>query len=208
MSPSHHPGDELLLALAAGSLAPTAALVVGVHADACPACRAHAARLEAVGGALLDGLPPSTMTADALERALDRLGAPEPASRTPRPQGLDLSEVLAELPLGRRRWLGPGVWMRPIGRDRAGTAYLLRTGPRARLIEHGHAGSEYVLVLKGGFSDVTGRYGVGDFAAADARLTHQPVTDPGEECLCLVFSEAPMRMRGLLGRVLQPLIGL
>ena len=68
-------------------------------------------------------------------------------------------------------------------------------------------GAEFTCVLSGGFSDETGSYGPGDFAEADPTLTHTPRADPDGECVCLIASEGPMRMRGLIGRLLQPLFG-
>lgn len=209
MSPRRHPSETLLLGFATGALGRGASLVVDAHLKACAACRAEVARLEAVGGALLDELPPAQMAPNALARALAKLEGPRsPPSGSEIPEGIELTSALGNLPLGRRRWLGPGIWLRPITREARGMAYLLRTGPGAALLEHGHSGEEYVLVLKGAFSDATGHYAPGDFAWSDERLTHRPVADADGECLCLIWAEGPMRMRTLLGRVLQPLVGL
>jgi putative transcriptional regulator len=207
MSPRHHPSETVLLGLAAGALGRGAPLVVEAHLRACPACRAEVARLEAVGGALLEELPPAEMASNALARTLARLDGPPPRA-APLAESAESAAALQDLPVGRRRWLAPGIWMRPIVRGPRGLAYLLRTGPGAALLAHGHTGEEYVSVLRGAFSDETGRYGPGDFAQSDERLTHRPVADPGEECLCLIWAEGPMRMRTLLGRALQPLVGL
>ena len=64
------------------------------------------------------------------------------------------------------------------------------------LPEHGHHGGELTLVLRGGFSDVTGRYGPGDVEDVDNEIEHRPVADP-EGCVCLVGSEGPVRFTGL-----------
>ncbi len=97
--------------------------------------------------------------------------------------------------------------MRPVLRDSAGVTYLLRSGPGRRLPRHAHTGSEYVCVIKGAFSDETGRYGPGDFAHSDDSLLHAPATDDEGECLCLISAEGPMRFQGPLLRALQPLLG-
>jgi putative transcriptional regulator len=85
---------------------------------------------------------------------------------------------------------------------------LLKVAPGRVVPEHGHAGAELTLVLRGSFHDATGRYLPGDVADLDETVEHKPIADPGRECICLVASERPSRFRGLLARLLQPLHGL
>jgi putative transcriptional regulator len=214
MSVVHHPSQDLLLGYASGRLGRGPSLVIGVHLRACPACRAEVGRLEAVGGALLEAQAPTAMAPDALARALARIQEPRPPEPPParaRPgfEGIDLSAALEGLELGSRRWIAPGVWMRPVIRQGGrATTYLLRTGPGCRMPRHGHAGAEFVCVLEGGFTDETGQYGPGDFAESDEDLVHRPTADADGECLCLISSEGPMLMQSLAGRLLKPFFGL
>ncbi len=211
MSALHHPSDDLLLSHAGGSLGRGPALLVQTHLKACPVCRGQARRFEAVGGALLESLPPAEMAPDALARALagiDRPEPPLPPVQRRQIAGIDLTEVLGGLDLGPRRPLGRGLWMREILRDGPGVTYLLGSGPGRRLPRHSHTGMEYVQVLTGAFSDETGHYGPGDFAQSDETLVHSPVTDSDAECICLISAEGPMLMQSLLGKVAQPLFGL
>ncbi len=213
MSPLHHPSEDLLFGFAFGRLDRGAALLVDAHLRACPACRGEAARLEAVGGALLEAAPAEAMAPDALARALASLDGrppePPPAAR-PLPGGLDFTDILRDLPLGPKRWLGPGLWIRPIIRTPSGRigSYLLRSAPGGRLARHGHSGAELTCVLKGAYADETGRYGPGDFAECGPELVHRPVAEPDGECLCLIHAEGPMEMSQAIGRMLQPFIGL
>ena len=62
-------------------------------------------------------------------------------------------------------------------------------------------------MLTGSFADARGRYGPGDMDEADSEVEHQPIVDPQAECICLAALEGQMRLRGLFGRMLQPLIG-
>ena len=64
---------------------------------------------------------------------------------------------------------------------------------------------ETICVMKGSFSDVTGRYGVGDFLELDETSLHEPVAGPEGECICLISSECPPKMRGLLGWLMRAL---
>ena len=96
MTPRHHPTDELILDYAAGGAPEPVALLVATHLALCPVCRRNADRLERVGGALLDELPPAAIAGDALERALARLARPQD---TPSPPPAMPSRGLLPAPL-------------------------------------------------------------------------------------------------------------
>ena len=81
-------------------------------------------------------------------------------------------------------------------RIKAGTAMPL----------HSHDGHELTLVLAGGFSDDDKHFLPGDVAVADASVNHRPVADPGEDCLCLAVTDAPLRLTGPFGRLLNPIL--
>jgi putative transcriptional regulator len=78
--------------------------------------------------------------------------------------------------------------------------YRIRAGKK--MPQHTHEGSEYTLVIRGAFSDVTGRYGRGDVAISDEDLDHTPIAEAGEECLCFAVMDAPLRLTGPIGRFL------
>jgi len=88
-------------------------------------------------------------------------------------------------------------------------------GPRASLLSihagrpvprHTHRGDEYTVVLAGGYRDGEAAYRRGDFQAADASLRHQPLADPDEDCLCLAVLDAPIRLTGPLGVLVNPFL--
>jgi putative transcriptional regulator len=202
MSPSHHPSEAVLAAYAGGHLRPAFALVAGVHIRGCARCRADVRLLEEVGGALLESLEPAAMQADALDRLMARIERPaEPIVLS----DADRTDILKALKLKRKRWLAPGVWMAPVDLDGSGDdlVYVLRVPAGARTFDHGHSGCEFTAVLKGDYDDGAGRYAAGDFQEIDAETEHQPVIGQGGDCICLIVSEAPMRMRSRLGRLAQ-----
>jgi len=51
------------------------------------------------------------------------------------------------------------------------------------------------------FADDSGRFARGDVETADADLVHQPVAEPGEDCICLAVTDAPLRFRSPLARL-------
>jgi putative transcriptional regulator len=70
---------------------------------------------------------------------------------------------------------------------------------------HGHRGQELTLVLAGSFSDEHGTFARGDVEEADEDVEHQPIADPGEDCICLAVTDAPLRLRGIAA-ILQPFL--
>lgn len=209
MSVRHHPQDDLLLAYAGGALDEGVALVVATHLSFCPACRQTVALAESVGGALLTEAAP--MADGALAATLARLDqAPPQPRRTPsrdgtpsalrRMMGHDLSEV-------RWRAMGPNLAYANLYRQGRTRVRLLKGAPGADTGSHGHHGEEYTLVLRGGFTDETGAYGPGDLQVATADTRHNPIADPGEPCINLAVTTAPLKFDALIPRLAAKLFG-
>jgi putative transcriptional regulator len=164
------------------------ALILGTHLSFCALCRQQVARQEEIGGALLEELAPVAMSEGALEKIMAQLDEPETSrhqasnDNTPAPLraalGRDLSEV-------RWRRMGPRLSYATLYRRGPVAVRLLRGTPGAAVGPHRHRGMEYTLVLRGGYTDVTGSYGPGDFQVASADLHHNPVVDPEEDCINL-----------------------
>jgi putative transcriptional regulator len=216
--PTHHPSDARLLDYVAGSLAEPMALVVATHLALCPRCRSESGELEQLGGALLDGLEPEPLTEGGLDRLfarLERRENPEDYTALSRAAGGE-----PDLPEPLRGYLGGTLsslpWRRlgPIGQvqlltQHAGlTTRLLSIRAGTAMPSHTHEGAELTLVLRGAFSDETGQYMRGDVAEADSHLDHQPVADPGEDCLCLAVTDAPLKLTGRFGRLVNPFVRL
>ncbi len=193
---AHHPSETTLLAYAAGSLPEALAIVAATHIGGCADCRHRLEALEAVGGVLLDSLPPAALSGDALDRLLAR--ADEPAPARPPVVNADLPPPLDRVALGRWWPIGIGARWRPL--EAAGAAWggLVLVQPGRALPRHGHDGLELTCVLKGAFSDGSGLYGPGDLSEPQEDHDQPPVAAAGAPCLCVIASEG-MRLRGLLG---------
>ena len=72
---------------------------------------------------------------------------------------------------------------------------------------HTHDGTEITLVLQGAFSDGNQHYARGDIAIADGEIDHRPKADEGEDCICFVVNDAPLRLTGPFGRLFQHFMG-
>jgi putative transcriptional regulator len=215
----HHPGDELLLELAAGRLQPGAAVVLGAHLDGCGACRARLHTLQSLGGVLLEQAEPVVPAPGAWERTLARIDAlPTPAAPAPIeahapapwPGDVQWPASLRGCEVSKWRWMGPGMRFARVCVPHAPqeSLFLLRIGPGRSLPRHSHRGNELTQVLCGTFDDGRATFGAGDFDAADGDVHHQPVVRTGEECICLAYLDAPLRFDGRLAAMIGGMVGL
>jgi putative transcriptional regulator len=214
MSASFHPSDEMLLAYGAGSLDEATAVLLSTHMALCPRCRSEVARIEAMGGALLETLEASALATNALASVLDRIAlpiSPDVPNRStgpsllPRPLRDYVADDLDALPWKR---LAKGIEQVILVQNKATRARLLRIGAGIVVPEHGHGGTEHTMVLQGGFSDLGHRYSRGDVATADHETVHSPAADRSETCICLAVTDAPLKLTGLLGRLINPFVDL
>jgi len=97
------------------------------------------------------------------------------------------------------RFAGPGIRSMRLNVRSSAEVGLLRLDPRAAAPRHTHRGTEYTLVLAGGFSDSRGSYGPGDLSIAGPKDLHSPVADEDGVCIALTVCDAPLAFRGLLG---------
>jgi putative transcriptional regulator len=223
MNICHHPNEELLLDYASGSLGEGWSLAIATHLALCPTCRRAVDGLEALGGGMLANTAPASLSDNLLDAVLAKIDkepedkptiapvvssgtASGPAPVLPQPLRGYLGGDVAGL-----RWQRLGLGARQIlipTEEKSVTARLLLIPAGRPVPQHTHRGMELTLVLAGAFSDTTGAYGRGDFQEADEDLEHQPHAAPGEDCICLAVTDAPLRFSGGLLRVIQPLLGI
>ena len=216
---THHPDPDLLLDYASGSLVEPLALLVACHVALCASCRDQSVLLDDLGGALLGEVPPAQMGSDALARAIERLDVPEEAPREATP-ALD-AETRKVIPsplwryidqpnLSRCRWRRLTPSMREMRIATAAPSFrtsLYRVRPGGAIPPHRHRGHEYTVVFAGGLLDADGEHLVrGDLALADSARHHVQVADPDEPCVCLTVLEAPVRLTGPLGFIVNPFL--
>ncbi len=215
MTAEHHPDHSSLVSYAAGSLPDALAMVVACHLEHCSQCQQVVAEAEQIGSLLLDELPSVRMSGDAREHILDLLESSVVSiAPTSRRQNTD-SDIPAPLHnlLGNRlddlHWASLGAGMKQyILPANEGKLRLLRIAPGTCMPAHSHSGSELTLVLRGSYTDELGRFKAGDVADLTPGVEHQPVTDTHEECICLIATDAPLKFKGLVPRLLQPFFGL
>jgi putative transcriptional regulator len=214
---THHPGDDLLAAYAAGDMAEAPALLIATHLALCPACRRQVADYEALGGELMAALPGEPPAPDSLARTLARLDAQDadeaaPVGRhgssaakaqlLPRP----LRDYMAEAKDRSWRSIIPGLRTLSL-KTKGAKTWLMELAPGRPIPDHGHRGQEMVLVLSGGYHDGVNGYGPGDVQISGPETIHRPVADKDGPCLCLVVAEGGIRPQNLLARLYSSLFG-
>ena len=205
---THHPNDFTLTEFAAGTLDEGRGLVAAEHLARCEQCRKFVSGMEHIGGRMLEQAEPAALAADARDKALARIDQPERISASAVVQKNVMP--LSQYPAGPWRWIAPGLRLRKIDMP-AGTptrVFMLKAAPGIKLPQHSHTGTEMTCVLSGAFIHEGGRFAAGDCDDADQDVEHSPVVDVGEECICLVAMQGTIKLRGMVGRLLQPLIRL
>ncbi len=169
------------------------------------------ARFETAGGLALEASDPAALAPGSLEAALAALDGEVPDKIPGAPCG-KIDPDFAALPAPLRDFVarrGRAAWRPLLPRiegirlaEGNGRAVLVRAAPGGVLPMHTHVGQEMTLVVAGGFADQAGRYDRGDLVLADDSVTHRPIADPAEGCLCYIVTERPVRFTGLFGMML------
>jgi putative transcriptional regulator len=216
MSIEHHPTDSMLAAFAAGTLDHGQHIAIATHLVSCAHCRRFARSMEQVGGAVLDRLQPATMSNRALAEVEARLNEPprpvarQAAPALPETEVPGLPQFVRRYRFGNWKWIAPSVHLRPIALPYASDTrvFLLKSGPGTKMLEHTHTGIEMTCILSGAFRQEGAHYGPGDFDLGDKTIDHQPVVEPGQDCICLVAMQGELKLKGLIGRIVQPFVRL
>lgn len=199
--------DDLLIGYAAGALPHAFDLVVATHVSLCDDARARLATFEAVGGVVMDDMDTADIAPDSLEQTMAKIAAMPPSAKSTPSNGV-FPEPLQNAVGGDAdtvfwRSLGLGAKQAVLHQDGDTTARLLFIPAGQAMPAHSHGGTEMTLVLQGAYRDEADRFARGDIEMADADLHHTPVAEAGEDCICLVATDARLRFDGWLPRIAQ-----
>lgn len=206
--------DEWLLSYAAGALDPGRSLMVASHLAYHDDLQETVANAEVIGGTLLEAIDQTAVSDEALDRLLSRIEdnqveeirpAQNSGGRFPQPL---MEFVDTDMNSLNWRFMGPGMSNARLWDGANGEhLWLLRAKGGIAVPEHGHTGDEWTLVLNGSYH-TDSRFMPGDIEVAGDDIDHQPVIDPDEECICLVFTSGPLKFKSVAAKLAQPFIGL
>ena len=215
---NHHPPEDLLFAYSAGDLVEAWSLMIATHVSLCTSCRHQMYEAEAIGGSLMENIIPEILEQDTYEKTLAIVQNEE---QLPKPRVFSQSSYSNVLPhplreytgtdLDRLPWkkLGKDAFHIPLVKGSGGEiARLLKIQEGRAVPEHGHNGTELTMVLSGSFSDESGQFVRGDVETADIDVIHQPSADAGEDCICLVVTDAPLEFTSPLARLFQRFVNI
>lgn len=215
MNTAHKLQDEWLLSYAAGALDPGRSLMVASHLAYHDDLQDAVANAEAIGGSLLDSMTAADVGEGMLDDLMSRLDnsvVPEikPFSSKGGEYPQPLMEFLnCDLESLNWRFMGPvmrsaRLWNGPNDEH----LWLLRAHGGTAVPEHGHNGDEWTLILKGSYRTELGQFRIGEMDVAGEDIIHRPLIDDGDECICLVMTEGPLKLKSAMARLVQPFIGL
>lgn len=222
---------NLLMAYAAGQLDPLMETFVASKLCFCDASCEAVEKFEQVGGILLEDTEPEALKSLSCDELFERLEekTANNSDTNDQPQAVPPSDadkrfiyvedIEASLPrplahyMNAQRvapmWKKDGFGIKhlslPVPNHSDGqshnSAMLVHLAPGAKALAHRHRGTEYTLVLEGGFRDSGQEYHPGHSLIMDADTDHQPIAFEDEGCLCLMVLDAPVRFKGFVGTI-------
>lgn len=213
--------SEIYAAYASGTLDPALALLLGTQRALKGETDAALTLTDMLSGALLEQEKPAAMADNALKSALAAIDALEtgknivnsPASLASSAidEILSLPEPLRGFAIdaaGKKGWqrTAPGIQRLSLNVGSGAETELYRIEPGTAVPRHTHEGSEFTLVVSGGFTDETGNFGPGDLSVKGPEDTHQPIADAGEPCFTLAIRDGGLKFTGIMG-LIQKLVG-
>lgn len=206
------------MSFSAGQMPNALGIIVACHLEKCMHCKKRAAFYDRLGGEILMTTEDATVSSSLLEQTLLMLDSKNDATETLKSERIkqDLP-VIQGLPRPLRRfvpadyaklpWSGMTSSLKEFVLPFSGdgyTAKFYKISAGKELPVHTHRGNEYTLVLDGSFSDTAGDYHQGDFVLADTQTIHQPKAANDGDCICFAVTDAPLKMTGFFGRMLNP----
>lgn len=215
---NHHPNHNILLEYTSGSLDIASSIAVKTHLHFCCKCSHNVAQLEQIGGECLSSLAPEPITED-FDNLMHKIEAtpqeqlilPESTASEPTHNShyYELPNIVQRLvpKFAELRWKRLNGSLSVARLTTGQTTHevaLHRITAGGKVPNHGHKGNEITVVLRGSFSDEDGIYQQGDFISLNQSHSHRPMAAKNVDCLCLSVLDAPVRLTGLLGKILNP----
>lgn len=210
----YHPDELMLMNYAAGNLSSAEALIVSVHLASCHQCQTYVRQTNLLGGVLFENITPATpdnrdvidaFIASLPERKGVARGSPSVTNGFNNPLDKYLPADLHNLAWKKQTKTISKFDLSGLLGEKNADVVLQKISAGAQVPKHTHKGTEYTLILRGGFSDELGVYHRGDFISRDASHKHSPTALQNEDCICIAVLNAPIRFTGWM-RILNPFL--
>lgn len=212
--------DDAITDYAAGNLSPAKHAIMSCLVELSPKAARKAAFETNVAATIMSEIRPVPLSPLFIGETLAKLSFTDPpevvANDTPRERiaPKPLRNLMGGNGLRDIDWksLVPGVAVHDVlgnRRTREGDRlYLLKAKGGMRMPEHSHKGEEWTLILAGSYRANGQHFVRGDLHIEDETTQHSPQIDEGEDCICLVMTEGPLKMKGLLPKIVQQVVGI
>jgi len=219
MTIAHHFTDETLQDYAAGVLSSSMETLIACHLTVCPYCRKRAQMADSIAGEVFNQQPAVEVQGSAQDvlslaaKSQDDQSDAHMHELNPAIKGVPrpLARLLPA-PIDELQWkaFAPGMKQFNLGSQprKDGAFKLLSLAPGSRMSKHTHAHRELTFIVSGSYEDEIGQYRAGDVADLDASFNHTPQVTSDEPCICLIATDAPLKFEGLLGKMVQPFVGI
>ena len=208
--------EDAITEYATGNLSPAKHAIVACQSEICEEVSSRVAFQEQIAASMIEQVHTKALSPLFMGNVLANL---PPQEAVPNIVNLEnntpgtLSHLLG-CGLDKIKWksLIPGVAVHDVLGDRNNKAgdrlYLLKAKGGMQMPNHGHNGEEWTLILKGSYNIGDKVFARGDLHIEDEDEIHSPHINEGEDCICLVMTQGPLKMQSFIPRLLQPLIGI
>lgn len=209
--------EDTITEFAAGTLSPAKHLIVACQSEMSDSVAERIEFQENVAASFLDDVKTESLSPLFMGNVLEKLpkqsqqngGGARKTSLAPQTLRKEIGQGLSDI---KWRSFVPGVAVYDIYGDRhynsGDRLYLLKAKGGIKMPEHSHSGEEWTLILTGSYSIGDQRFSRGDLHIEDETTVHSPHIDEGEDCICLVMTQGPLKMKTLAARIVQPFVGI
>lgn len=208
-----HPSSDQLLEFCAGSGSSAMSIMLSTHLHFCSDCRRRVNEYQSTAAVMFELQPIVEVEQDSFTNLLAKIKS-EPVQLKP-----TVKKAPSRFPPVIEKLMKNGTesldWQKPMKnlrvskllKDESGLIlgiHHLKSG--GRIPHHTHRGAEISVVMEGGFSDEMGSYGPGDFIHLSKEHVHSPQADADGDCWLLSLVEAPVKLTGPMGWIINPFL--
>lgn len=210
--------EDAITDYALGTLSPAKHVMLACQSEISEAVAERVAFQENIAGSMIEDGTSETLSPLFMGNVLANLPSQEGshAASADEQEGLAPKSLRHMLGHGLKdmKWksLIPGIAVHDVMGNRktvdGDRLYLLKAKGGMRMPDHSHTGEEWTLLLTGSYTVGDKRFTRGDMHIEGEDELHAPHIDEGEDCICLVMTQGPLKMQGWLPKVVQKVVGI